>query len=517
MNDFKRNIITLLSVLLFANFCLSQPIDNSRSVVIESIWLNNEKLPENTLDVLASEGDSITINFKLKANDGADKTAFLFQTVFKNGVDSSTKTLGVTSAIFKNLKNDKYILRISAFDLQRKWSAIPVEVKIQIDNEKYRLARERDSLNLRIKTLIDLVKSPDLQDSTASVSMAGLPSTAAYIMIGLIIVLIIIVVYLLTRKTGNKDKVGTNLQTPLQDLTMNKSMVNKSDYEALQIENSRLRAEIASLRGQIEAMSIRSTQLSVQNKELQHKITKLTNLKSELEELQKQKDELFAVIIHDIKNPAALIKSLVELLTSYDLSAIEQQEIIADIATTTIRIVALSQEVSRILTLESNKSNLNFEPCDLNIIAQDVIHRNQIGAKSKALNLFSELAENLPVAEIDPQRIDEVLDNLISNAIKFTPKGGTVRIKTYVESNSVVCEINDNGLGLTEDDLKHAFQRGARLSAKPTQGESSTGLGLWIVKKLLDAHHGKVWVKSTTGKGSTFSFSLPFKQPEIEE
>lgn len=514
INSFTRYLLILLSMMLASTFCLSQPIDDSRSVMIESIWLNKNKLPENTLDVLASESDSITINFKLKAGGGADKTAFLFQTVFKNGIDSSTKTLGVTSAIFKNLKNDKYVLRISAFDLQRKWSASPVEVRIQIDNDKYRLVKERDSLNSRISTLMDLVKSSNSSDSTSVTISRGLPSIAGYIMVGLIIILILIVVYLLIRKTKNIENNAPNYITPQQDSSMLINMVNKSDYEVLQLENSRLRAEIASLRGQIDAMSIRSSQLTAQNKELQNKITKLTKLKSELEELQLQKDELFAVIIHDIKNPAALIKGLVELLTSYDLSAVEQQEIIDDIATTTTRIVALSQEVSRILTLESNKSNLNFETCDLNEVVKDVVHRNHVGAKNKSLNLYSELADQLPSSDMDPQRIDEVLDNLISNAIKFTPKGGTVLVKTRVESNTVVCEVIDNGLGLTEEDLKHAFQRGARLSAQPTQGESSTGLGLWIVKKLLDAHHGKVWVKSTTGKGSTFSFSLPFKQPE---
>lgn len=507
---FIRFLIIITTFLLACFYVKSQPIDNSRSVVIESIWINNQKLPEKTLKLLASEKDSITINFRLKADDGADKTAFLFQTVFKNGVDSSTKTLGVTTAIFKNLKNDNYFLRISAFDLQRKWAALPVDIQIQIDTEKADLLRAKDSLNSQVNTLLSLVKkSPS--DTLNTQSSSGIPPLASYLMIALIVILIVVIIILMIRKPKNIDEPKTIINTQVQDLSFMKNMVNKSDYEALQIENSRLRAEIASLRGQIDAMSFRSNQLTTQNKELQNKITKLTNHKAELEELQKQKDELFAVIIHDIKNPAALIKSLVELLTSYDLSATEQQEIIADIANTTIKIVALSQEVSRILTLESNKANLNFEPCDINVIVTDVLHRNHIGAKNKTINMFTELTDNLPNAELDPQRIDEVLDNLISNAIKFTPNGGTVRIKTYTDGSSVICEINDNGLGLTEDDLKHAFQRGARLSAKPTQGESSTGLGLWIVKKLVDAHQGKVWVKSTTGKGSTFSFSVPYK------
>jgi signal transduction histidine kinase len=120
--------------------------------------------------------------------------------------------------------------------------------------------------------------------------------------------------------------------------------------------------------------------------------------------------------------------------------------------------------------------------------------------------------DDLPETEFDPQRMDEVIDNLLSNAIKFTPQGGSIRIKTSKELNNIVLEVSDNGLGLTEEDLQNTFKRGVRLSARPTAGESSSGLGLWIVRKLIEAHKGRVWVKSAIGKGSTFAFSIPMKQ-----
>ncbi|HOK14903.1 MAG TPA: HAMP domain-containing sensor histidine kinase, partial [Candidatus Kapabacteria bacterium] len=241
----------------------------------------------------------------------------------------------------------------------------------------------------------------------------------------------------------------------------------------------------------------------------------LSNSKAELENLQAQKDELFALIIHDIKNPAALIKSLVDLLRSYDLSAVEKQEIIDDIAETTARIVSLSQEVTKILALETTKLELNIETVQIGDIVEDVVNRNFVSAKSKNIEMTYDVSKNLPEIEIDAQKIDEVLDNLISNAIKFTQKGGKVHVRSYLDENKVIVEVNDNGLGLTEDDIKRAFQRG-KLSAQPTGGESSTGLGLWIVKKLVDAHNGRVWVKSTLGKGSSFAFSLPLRQKKEE-
>jgi signal transduction histidine kinase len=502
---------------LLSNNLHTQPLDRSRSVEIVSIFINDKHIDLSSNKIVASENDSITINFKLKANEGAEKSPFLFKTLFKNSIDSSVKTLGVNTAIFKNLKSDNYYLKISAFDLQRKWLAISTDLYIEIDNEKSELYRSQDSLKSRINTLLDIVRTNSEKVPVNSNNDFFKSDLLILILLAILLILFIIILLMWynTKKLktiGNKNLNSDKFR--IDSAEQLKNMIKKEDYDILLLENSRLRAEIASLRGQIDAMSIRGNQLSVQNKELQSNMTKLTLHKNELEELQKQKDELFAVIIHDIKNPAALIKSLVELLTSYDLSAIEQQEIISDIASTTTKIVALSQEVSRILSLETNKMNLVFEPCDINIVVKDVYHRNIIAAKSKSINMFTEFDETLPNAEIDPQRIDEVIDNLISNAVKFTPSGGTVRIKTYQDSSGVVVEINDNGLGLTEDDLKHAFQRGARLSAKPTQGESSTGLGLWIVKKLLDAHQGKVWVKSTIGKGSTFSFSIPLNQSE---
>ncbi|GAB1371999.1 hypothetical protein MASR1M45_20610 [Candidatus Kapaibacterium sp.] len=499
----------LLLLITYASF--SQPIDNSRLVVVESVSVGGKPFLLTNNKVVASENDSIVVNFKLKAPNDAPKTAFLFQTTFKNGVDSAIKTLGVTQVIFKNLKDDIYFLRISAFDLQRKWAAVPVEIKIEVDNEKSLLYRQKDSLSNQVNSMLGLISKPSV-DKNKFKSGSDF-SLLNIILSSLLVIFIVGFIFLLVKLNKlNKTVENSSGKSAKIDYSMIKNVVSKSDYEILQVENSRLRAEIASLRGQIDAMAARSQQLAMQNKDLQISMTKLSSHKNELEELQQQKDDLFAVIIHDIKNPAALIKSLVELLTSYDLSATEQQEIINDIANTTGKIVALSQEVSRILALESNKLTLNFESCDINQVAQDVFHRNHIAAKNKSITMMSEYDKSLPDVEIDPQRIDEVIDNLISNAIKFTSNNGTVKIKTYKENDDVVVEVSDNGLGLTEDDLKYAFQRGARLSAKPTQGESSTGLGLWIVKKLLDAHNGKVWVRSTTGKGSTFSFSIPIKK-----
>lgn len=287
---------------------------------------------------------------------------------------------------------------------------------------------------------------------------------------------------------------------------------SKEQIDLLTQENENLKNEIKNLRQQIDLMQDRSTKLQDQNRELREQITTISEHENELLELQKQKDELFALIIHDIKNPAGLIKNLVELLTNYDLNATEQQDVIKDIVETSSKIVSLSQEVSRVMALEGSRLILNIDPFNINLIASDIHRINESAARSKDMNFILDLDENIKEAEVDAQKVSEIIDNLVSNAIKFTHVGGTVRLRTRERNGGIVLEVSDNGQGLSEEDIKHAFQRGAKLSARPTQGESSSGLGLWIIKKLVDAHNGRVWIKSALGKGSTFAVSLPYKQ-----
>ncbi|MCE5305095.1 HAMP domain-containing histidine kinase [bacterium] len=295
---------------------------------------------------------------------------------------------------------------------------------------------------------------------------------------------------------------------------MEKQEIKNTDgnSSALLEENNKLKAEISELRTQIDTANIRASQLSTQNKELESKIESLIKTQESLEELSQQKDELFALIIHDIKNPAAIIKNLVDLLRSYDLTANEQIDIIQDIAETSQRILDLSLEVTLVLSIESGKMAMNFEKNAINNLIKDVVSKNQVIAKKKNIKLFEELPDNLPEVEMDYRRIREAIDNLISNAIKFTEENGTVRVRAFKEAGNITVEVSDNGLGLSEEDVEKAFRWGQTLSSTPTAGEPSSGLGLWIVKKIIDSHNGRVWIKSALGKGSTFAFSFPLKQ-----
>jgi signal transduction histidine kinase len=115
----------------------------------------------------------------------------------------------------------------------------------------------------------------------------------------------------------------------------------------------------------------------------------------------------------------------------------------------------------------------------------------------------------VPDFYFDRARIIEVVDNLLSNAIKYTRPGGRVDVAFLVEAESIVMQVQDNGLGLDEKDLQEIFRSFKKLSARPTGGETSTGLGLLIVKKIIDKHNGTINVESRKGVGSAFRVSLP--------
>lgn len=450
-------------------------------------------------NIVLSDKDSI--QFQYGIDDPSINTKARYRIVLKNAQDSSVKTTDISNAVYKYLPEGTYEFSVWGFDLVGTWvSSKTAKVSFRVNNSEAELRQNLESLQKKTNEQ-DSIYNSRLESNKQYFGL-DLVSGAGGLLIGIILGSLLLIVIKSksnkgTNSFGAKMEKGESITLP------------KSEYEKLLNENSSLRAEVASLRGQIDALQTRSSEMRKRNRDLEDSLNNLSSSKEELESLQKQKDELFALIIHDIKNPAALIKSLVELLRSYDLSAVEQQEIIDDIAETTSKIVALSHEVTKILALESSRMQLELESTQVEEIIKDVVKRNSIAASRKEISMQTDIAPNLPEARIDAQKIDEVLDNLVSNAIKFTQKSGSVRVKVYKDGEGIQVEVSDNGLGLSESDVRNAFQRGARLSAQPTAGETSTGLGLWIVKKLVDAHGGRVWVKSALGKGSTFAFYLP--------
>lgn len=492
-------IIWVINLLAPFAILAQQPVCEILEVKVNSKKIDLVKEKE----IVIAQNDTISFRYEIKYIPKNAGNSFYYRVVLRNELDSNFRVTGVNTVEYSNLQENNYIFIASGFDLNGRWIAKASSVQFRVNNREAELLQKLAQASAHIDKLEKLV--PEKQEK--GLFSFDRISLIFGLVFGLVIGILVFVIYLIINKNKNKGEEMGDVES---------IVITKDEYNQIMSENSNLRAEISALRGQIDALQARASEMRRQNNELQERLNQLSNSKEELEKLQAQKDELFALIIHDIKNPAALIKSLVDLLRSYDLSAVEKQEIIDDIAETTARIVSLSQEVTKILALETTKLELKLEPVQIENIVKDVVNRNYIAAKNKNIEMTYEVAKNLPDIELDAQKIDEVVDNLVSNAIKFTQHGGKVHVRAYLENKSVIVEVNDNGLGLTEEDIKKAFQRGSKLSAQPTGNETSTGLGLWIVRKLIDAHNGRVWVKSTLGKGSSFAFSLPLKQNKAE-
>jgi len=544
------NIIVLLLIIisadrLFATDTTSATDSNSyisRTTVLQQIIVNGKSWNGSNIysDLVIGREDTILFNYGCRVS-GGELVPLLFSTRLtgKTRHQERQQTINSPLCSYSGLPEDDYSFYVQAI-APGNWKASVVLVDFRVNNaEAKRRKQEIEAKEAAINKKSQSADSTKVETTKKSRSMM----LFLFIIGGGILAVgsVFLILHLRSKKQSsplreksnnehNNKNIGSGkkwflrLATFFKSLNKNKSasqqlhnggtmsvQISESEINSSELftENNRLRAELASLRGQIGAMQTRSDELRKRNRELEEKIERISVKKQELEDLATQKDELFAMVIHDIKNPAGLVKGLVELLRTYDLTANEQQDVMNDLVETSRKIVSLSQEVCKIMALEAGQMRLAMEPWDISDILRSVHRRNDSAAKLKSIEVMLDIPPNLPEAEIDGQRIEEVVDNLLSNAIKFSHRGSSVRVRAKNESDTIIVEVSDNGLGLTEDDIKRAFGRGARLSATPTGGEPSSGLGLWIVKRIVEEHDGRVWVRRALGKGSTFAFQLP--------
>jgi signal transduction histidine kinase len=166
-------------------------------------------------------------------------------------------------------------------------------------------------------------------------------------------------------------------------------------------------------------------------------------------------------------------------------------------------------ELLDITAIESGNMSLNPESGDLIELLNGCIEFHRRHAERKDIGVYMDKDVLLPAVIMDRMRIAEVMDNLLSNSIKYTMPGGSIHIRFTQAENFVWMHVKDTGQGLDDNDQKNIFHGFKKLSSRPTGGETSTGLGLMIVKKIIEKHGGTIRVASKKGEGSIFSFSLP--------
>ena len=227
-----------------------------------------------------------------------------------------------------------------------------------------------------------------------------------------------------------------------------------------------------------------------------------------LRQLAEDKDELLGILAHDLKNALGSVLMSSRLLVERTEADPKLHRLSLNIEEATERTLAF---VRQFLANAAAEHGVALEPAavSLGALAADVVQEHQVAARRKQLQLQLERPEPDPAVHADPLALRQVLDNLISNAVKFSPPGRSIWVSVHSDVGHAECRVRDEGPGFTVEDRTRMFRRYGRLSARPTGNEPSTGLGLSIVKKLVDLLGGELVCDSEPGHGATFTVRLP--------
>jgi signal transduction histidine kinase/response regulator of citrate/malate metabolism len=224
------------------------------------------------------------------------------------------------------------------------------------------------------------------------------------------------------------------------------------------------------------------------------------------------KNEILGTVAHDLKNPLGVILGRTEMLTELIGAGSSSESITAQvdhIRDATRRLTTMVDHLISDAMADAFDITIRREPVDISGLVSEVAEANKPSATNKQQTIVVSAPPARP-AMCDADRMREAIDNLVSNAIKYSPIGGKISLLVTQDDDNAIIRVTDEGAGLSPEDLGRLFGRFQRLSAKPTAGESSTGLGLSIVKRIVDMHGGEVTADSAgPGQGSTFTITLP--------
>jgi signal transduction histidine kinase len=251
----------------------------------------------------------------------------------------------------------------------------------------------------------------------------------------------------------------------------------------------------------------------LRNVELNSANERLQRANKELMELAAEKDEFMAIAAHDLRNPLADMRSMLQsVISHYDVLGKEDVlDVTRELLTTITRMGATVHAFLEISRTDKRSSGVSIDKLDLVHMAHSAVERHVGRAEGKGMKLVV-VGDQVPWALGDPSIVDAVLDNLISNAIKYGPKGTTVTVTVGAEPQPpthIVVRVHDQGPGIPEHERSRLFTKYARLSARPTGGEDSMGLGLYLAKRMAQRMNASLDYEDHPAGGSVFALKLP--------
>ncbi|MBO0958113.1 HAMP domain-containing protein [Neobacillus sp. MM2021_6] len=234
---------------------------------------------------------------------------------------------------------------------------------------------------------------------------------------------------------------------------------------------------------------------------------------TEERQLDKMRKDFIANVSHELRTPISMLQGYSEaIVDDIAQSQEEKKEMAKVIYDESLRMGRLVNELLDLARMEAGHIHLSMEDIDISTFVNRIIHKFQGLAKDNEIILKADVEDVVTAFIFDPDRIEQVLTNLIDNAIRHTPKGGAVTLTVKLEDNGIRMEVKDSGSGIPAEDLPFVFERFYKADKARTRGRAGTGLGLAIAKNIIDAHRGHISVQSKMGQGTTFSFLLPRKK-----
>ncbi|MBI2924386.1 MAG: hybrid sensor histidine kinase/response regulator [Verrucomicrobia bacterium] len=244
--------------------------------------------------------------------------------------------------------------------------------------------------------------------------------------------------------------------------------------------------------------------------ELKHSRDMIVRYSQQLAHLNNEKNEFMGIVAHDLRSPLGAIKGFAELiLEEGQIPREELEDFTRRIRDTAQRMAEMVQNLLDANRIERGEMKVSLAPCELSQLLRAVVQSYQPRAAAKQQSILLDDSAGPATVMADRNVTVQVLENLVSNAIKYSPSGKNIYARLRVVEGAARCEVQDEGPGLSAEDQQKLFGKFARLSAKPTGGEHATGLGLSIVKRLVEAMNGRVWCESEPGRGATFIVELP--------
>jgi signal transduction histidine kinase len=233
-------------------------------------------------------------------------------------------------------------------------------------------------------------------------------------------------------------------------------------------------------------------------------------------ELDRLKDDFVATVSHELRTPLTSMMGFLEMIREGEAGELndEQQRFLAIVYRSSERLQRLVGDLLFVARLDANGLQLQFGEAQLDQIVRESVESSSALARSREVELLAEIAP-LPRVTGDRERLTQLVGNLISNALKFTPAGGRVVARSFVDGSNAVVEIEDNGIGIPETEQVRLFQRFFRSSTATAQAIPGTGLGLVISKAIAEAHGGSIGMTSVEGEGTCFRVEIPLEPEEV--